>query len=119
MIHKNMTGMKPLQQVPERALQVNQGSLYTSLLRYVWFRLRALVGVRQMDQDFADEASSHLKMETQENIRNGMDPCEARRRAHIAFESSSTWLSQSTFPPRRTVQGPRFSDRLSLFLATA
>ena len=51
----------------------------------IWFRIRALVGARRMDQDFADEASFHLEMETQENIQNGMHPVEARRKAQIAF----------------------------------
>ncbi|MBW8839789.1 MAG: ABC transporter permease, partial [Gemmatimonadetes bacterium] len=36
------------------------------------------------DDDLRDEMQAHLEMETAENIRRGMDPTEARRRALLA-----------------------------------
>jgi predicted permease len=37
------------------------------------------------DQDFGDELRSHLSMLTDENIRRGMTPDEARRQAHLTL----------------------------------
>jgi len=38
-----------------------------------------------MDREFTEEAAFHLELETQERIRKGIDPVEARRQAQIAF----------------------------------
>ena len=46
-------------------------------------RIRGLLFVRRMDEDFAQELSTHLEMLTSENIRRGMAPEEAQRAARI------------------------------------
>ncbi|MDZ4863796.1 MAG: ABC transporter permease [Gemmatimonadota bacterium] len=53
-------------------------------MRYVRAALARLAGVfagHRADDDLRDELQSHLEMETAENIRRGMHPDEARRRA--------------------------------------
>lgn len=47
-------------------------------------RLAALFRKRQLDARLDDEMSFHLDMQTDENIRRGMSPQEARRQACIA-----------------------------------
>lgn len=46
-------------------------------------RIRGLFSVRREDQDFEEELSAHLEMLTDENIRRGMAPEEAKRAARI------------------------------------
>jgi predicted permease len=49
-----------------------------------WFvRLAALVGRDRRDQDFGDELDSHIQLHTDDLIRAGMRPSEARRTALI------------------------------------
>ena len=48
-------------------------------------RLRALFGRERLDAEMDEELSFHLDMETNKNLRKGMDPMEARRRAKISF----------------------------------
>jgi predicted permease len=48
-------------------------------------RIRALVGRGEVDAEMDEELRFHLAMETEKNIRKGMDPGEARRHALIAF----------------------------------
>ena len=48
-------------------------------------RLRALVHRRSADREMSAELSFQLEMETEHNIRSGMDPAAARRSALIAF----------------------------------
>ena len=55
------------------------------ILNDIWFRVRALWGSARMDREFTEEVAFHLEMETQDLIRKGMDPKEARRQANIAF----------------------------------
>src|SRR5688572_33041518 len=54
-------------------------------LRVLVFRLRALFGVRQLDRDFDDEITSHLAEATEEYVRQGLSPEEARRAAQRSF----------------------------------
>ena len=56
------------------------------------FRIRELFGCifsifrkRKLDDDFNEEIASHIDMATEENIRAGMGPQEARRQAVIRF----------------------------------
>jgi predicted permease len=56
-------------------------------MRYVraaFARLAALFTPHRADDDLRDELQTHLDMETAENIRRGMQPDEARRRAMLA-----------------------------------
>ena len=45
--------------------------------------LRNLLSTRRVDKDIDEEVQSHLEMLTEENIRDGMSPGEARRAARI------------------------------------
>ncbi|MGV3710893.1 MAG: ADOP family duplicated permease [Gemmatimonas sp.] len=49
------------------------------------FRLRSMLGRDSLNADFDDELRYHIERETQENIKRGMAPDEARRAAHAAF----------------------------------
>ena len=54
-------------------------------LRVLLFRLRALLGVRQLDRDIDNEITSHLAEATEEYVRQGLSPEEARRAARRRF----------------------------------
>ena len=54
-------------------------------LRVLASRIRALLTRRRLDQDFQQELDSHLALLTEENIRRGLTPDEARRQALIRF----------------------------------
>lgn len=47
--------------------------------------MRALVEGRAADHRMDDEFALHLELETEKNVRQGMPPGEARRRARLAF----------------------------------
>jgi hypothetical protein len=48
-------------------------------------RLRALVRKDAVERELDEELAFHLEMETAGNLRQGMDPDEARRRAAVTF----------------------------------
>jgi predicted permease len=54
-------------------------------LRILLFRLSALVRARQMDREIDDEITSHLAEATEEFVRQGLSPDEARRAAQRSF----------------------------------
>src|SRR5580658_253595 len=54
-----------------------------SWIRTLGSRTRALLSPGHVDQDFERELSTHLDMLTDENIRRGVPPEEARRAARI------------------------------------
>src|SRR5687768_2518627 len=54
-------------------------------LRILLFRVWALLRARQMDRDINDEIASHLAEATEEYIRQGLSPEEARRAAQRRF----------------------------------
>ena len=54
-------------------------------LRIFLFRLSALVRSRQMDREIDDEITSHLAEATEEYVRQGLSPEEARRAAQRSF----------------------------------
>ena len=54
-------------------------------LRVFLFRLRALFRSRQMDLEIEDEIASHLAEATEEYVRQGLSPEEARRAARRSF----------------------------------
>ena len=54
-------------------------------LRVFLFRLRALVRSRQMDREIDDEITSHLAEATEEYVRQGLSPEEARWAAQRSF----------------------------------
>lgn len=56
-----------------------------TFLRVLGSRVRALFTAKQLDRDLDDELRSHIEMETEANVRRGMTPAEARRRALLEF----------------------------------
>ncbi len=52
-------------------------------IRRLFFRFLSLFNGHRQDRELDDEIQFCLDMETEENIRQGMDPAEARRRAHL------------------------------------
>ena len=54
-------------------------------LRVLLFRMRALLRSRQMDREIDDEIASHLAEATEEYVRQGLSPEEARRAAERSF----------------------------------
>ena len=48
-------------------------------------RLRAVFDKQRTERELNDEIRLHIEMETEQNVRRGMNPAEARRRAMIAF----------------------------------
>src|SRR6478672_4372800 len=56
--------------------------MFTSL-KHFGSRLGALFTTRQMDRDFQQELDAHLTMLTEDNVRRGMSPEQARRAALI------------------------------------
>lgn len=46
-------------------------------------RLRGLFRREAEDAETREELRFHLEMETEKNLRAGMDPREARRQAHV------------------------------------
>ena len=56
-----------------------------SFLRQSMNRLRAFIHRAPLDRQFDEEAAAHLDLATEENIRGGMAPEEARRQALVRF----------------------------------
>ncbi len=54
-------------------------------VRVSFSRLRAFCSKRRLDDDFAREVQDHLDRLTEENLRRGMTPEEARRAAVLKF----------------------------------
>lgn len=52
-------------------------------LRAFWIRLLHTLRREHQNDDFADELESHLAMDTERGVRNGLSPEEARRQALI------------------------------------
>ena len=52
-------------------------------LRALWIRLLSIVGLKHAGDDIDAELESHLQMHIDDNLRAGMSPQEARRRALI------------------------------------
>jgi predicted permease len=82
-------------------------------LRGLWVRgLRA----RRMQEDFDAELESHVAMHTDEGVRAGLDPTEARRQALIRLggeeQVRQAYRDRATLPPMEGVlQDVRFAQR--------
>src|SRR5262252_2818986 len=50
-------------------------------LRVTLSRIRSTLHPRRVDEEFQKELASHLELMTEDNIRRGMTPAEARRQA--------------------------------------
>ncbi|MGA9717021.1 MAG: ABC transporter permease [Acidobacteriaceae bacterium] len=56
-----------------------------SLIRSAIARIRAFAGKAPRDADFEQELAAHLDLATEENLRRGLSPEEARRQALVRF----------------------------------
>jgi predicted permease len=65
-------------------------------------RLRTVFTMRKLDDDFAQELDSHLDLLTNENIRKGMSPEEARRAARLKLGSEPAL--RETHHDQRTIR---------------
>jgi predicted permease len=76
-------------------------------LRHLFARLGAFLHGGELDRDFAQELEAHLTMATEENIRAGLTPAEARRQAAIRLGATTSLQSQ-----HRDVRGFRVLEDL-------
>ena len=76
-------------------------------LRLFANRLRASIRGGDLDRDFALELDTHLEMLTEDNIRAGLSPAEARRQAALTMGAAS-----SLHVRHRDARGFRFLDDL-------
>ncbi len=54
-------------------------------LRIFWRRLLGLFLMRELERDLEEETNSHIEMQIEDNLRQGMSPEEARREALLKF----------------------------------
>jgi predicted permease len=86
-------------------------------LRALWIRLCGMIGTRRNDEDFAAELESHVALHTDEGIRAGLNPEEARRQALVALggaeQTQQAYREQRTLPWLETLlQDIRFGLRI-------
>ncbi len=71
-------------------------------LRRAWNRLLGSLGLRNPDQDLADEIDAHLRHIAEDDIRRGLSPDEAHRRAKLRFggveAAKERWRDQRGLP---------------------
>ena len=53
----------------------------------LWARLKGLMRRREFDTELQQEMAAHLELATEENLRRGLPPEEARRLAAVRFGS--------------------------------
>jgi len=70
-------------------------------LRALWIRLCGLIGARRDEDDFAAELESHVAMHTEDGIRAGLSPEEARRQALIRLGGEEQ--TRQAYRERRTL----------------
>jgi predicted permease len=70
-------------------------------LKALWMRLRGLVAGRREDGEFVTELESHVTMHTEDGIRAGMSPEEARRQALIILGGAEQ--TRQAYRERRTL----------------
>jgi predicted permease len=85
-------------------------------LRALWMRVHGLQRTRRQEEDFAAELESHVSMHTEDGIRAGLSPDEARRQALIrlggAEQTRQAYRDRRTLPPVESVmQDVRFASR--------
>jgi predicted permease len=71
-------------------------------LRRAWNRLAGSLAGGRREAELADELQSHIDMLTEENLRRGMSPAEARRAAKLTFgaveATKDNYRDQRGFP---------------------
>jgi predicted permease len=90
--------------------------LLRAKLRALWMRLTAVLRPRSGEDDFQDELASHIAMHTDDGIRAGLTPEDARRQALIrlggAEQTRQAWRERTTLPPLESIfQDVRFALR--------
>jgi predicted permease len=74
-----------------RTLLQNQGGGFNvKFLRRFFIRLSNLATGQSTDQRLQDEIAEHLAFQTEENLRGGMSPAEARRQAALKLGAAQT-----------------------------
>jgi predicted permease len=86
-------------------------------LRALWIRLCGMIGARRDEEDFTAELESHIQMHTEDGIRAGLSPEEARRQALIrlggAEQTRQAYRERRTLPWLETLaQDVRFGLRM-------
>jgi macrolide transport system ATP-binding/permease protein len=86
-------------------------------LRALWIRLCGMIGARRDEDDFAAELENHVAMHTEDGIRAGLSPEEARRQALIrlggAEQTRQAYRERRTLPWLETLaQDIRFGLRM-------
>ena len=71
-------------------------------------RIRAMLRGADLDRDFGDEMKTHLEMATEDNIRLGMPPEEARRQAALRLGGATALAAR-----HRDVRGFRPLDEIA------
>ena len=67
-------------------------------LRRFFIRLSNFTTGRRADQRLREEMAEHLALQTEENLRAGMSPAEARRQAALKLGAAA---GHTRAPPRR------------------
>jgi len=85
-------------------------------LRAALLRLTGLFGKQSRERELADELEAHVQMHTDDNIRAGMEPAQARRKAMLGLGSMEAtrqaYRERSTVPLiENTMQDLRFALR--------
>jgi hypothetical protein len=70
-------------------------------LRALWIRLCGMIGAHRDQDDFAAELESHVQMHTEDGIRAGLTPAEARRQALIRLGGAEQ--TRQAYRERRTL----------------
>jgi predicted permease len=70
-------------------------------LRVLWIRLRGFFSAQHADADFDAELESHVAMHTEDGIRAGLTPAEARRQALIRLGGAEQ--TRQAYRERRTL----------------
>ena len=66
----------------------------TDSVRQAWNRVLAMFRRRRLDEELQEEISSHIHAATEENLRSGMTPEEARRQALLRFGGVTRAMEQ-------------------------
>ncbi len=76
-------------------------------LRHLASRLVAFLRGADHDREFSEELAAHIEMATEDNIKRGLAPADARRQAQLRLGGATSLQSQ-----HRDVRGFRFLDDL-------